>query len=107
MLCRSGGHNHDGLWGSNNDGVNNGVVGNCEGSRYQGTITRSDGSHTHWTNTGIYDNRGNYNDGNGSWEVRSDGASAYSHTHQLTINSDGGTESRPSNYTIRVWKRIA
>ena len=102
-----GGHNHDGLWGSNNDGVNNGVVGNCEGSRYQGTITRSDGSHTHWTNTGIYDNSGNYIGGNGSWNVGSGGASAYSHTHPLNINSDGGTESRPLNYTIRIWKRVS
>ena len=102
-----GSHNHDALWGNNNDRDENGVVGNCMGNRYQGTITRTDGSHTHWTNTGIYDNSGNYIGGNGTWDVNSGGASAYSHTHPLTINSDGETESRPSNYTIRVWKRIA
>ncbi len=25
--------------------------------------------------------------------------------HAHTINSDGGTEARPMNYTVRVWKR--
>lgn len=27
--------------------------------------------------------------------------------HAHTINSDGGTEARPMNYTVRVWKRTA
>lgn len=29
----------------------------------------------------------------------------YDHKHNIT--ADGGTEARPDNYTIRVWKRTA
>jgi hypothetical protein len=60
-----------------------------------------------WSRPRIYDHWGNEIGGQGDnlyWGVGSGGASAYSHTH--TINSDGGTEARPSNYTIKVWKRI-
>ena len=32
---------------------------------------------------------------------------SYSHGHSLSINKDGGTEARPVNYTVRIWKRIA
>ena len=34
-----------------------------------------------------------------------------SHTHSVTISGNtgdsGGTEARPSNYTIKIWKRTA
>ena len=29
------------------------------------------------------------------------------HSHSVTINNDGGTEARPDNYAIKVWKRTA
>lgn len=29
------------------------------------------------------------------------------HTHTVTINSDGGTEARPDNYAIKIWRRTA
>ncbi len=35
---------------------------------------------------------------------KTDGVSQ-SHTH--TISSDGGTEARPENYSIRLWKRVS
>lgn len=57
------------------------------------------------TNTSIYDNDVNYIGGNGTWNVDSGGASAYSHSHGIT--SDGGNEARPDNFTQRKWVRIA
>ena len=29
------------------------------------------------------------------------------HKHTVSISSDGGTEARPDNYTIRIWKRVS
>lgn len=29
------------------------------------------------------------------------------HSHSVTINDDGGTEARPDNYAIKIWKRTA
>lgn len=29
------------------------------------------------------------------------------HSHSVTINSDGGTEARPDNYAIKIWRRTA
>ncbi|MBR5965727.1 MAG: hypothetical protein IK015_06390 [Treponema sp.] len=33
------------------------------------------------------------------------GGASTRHTH--SISSDGGTEARPKNYTVKIWKRIA
>lgn len=30
-----------------------------------------------------------------------------SHTHTITVNADGGSEVRPVNQTVRIWKRTA
>lgn len=34
------------------------------------------------------------------------GTTSGDHSHTVTINSDGQVESRPDNYTYRIWKRI-
>ena len=43
---------------------------------------------------------------------RTDGASAYSHSHNVYLRGsvslgNGDTETRPTNYTIQIWKRTA
>lgn len=30
-----------------------------------------------------------------------------SHTHTVTVNNYGDNETRPENYTVRIWKRTA
>ena len=34
------------------------------------------------------------------------GTTSGDHSHTVTINNDGEAESRPDNFTIRIWKRI-
>lgn len=46
--------------------------------------------------------------GDGRWIGYIDNAGInVQHTHKISVNNDGGDESRPDNYTIRVWKRTA
>lgn len=46
--------------------------------------------------------------GEGRWIGYIDNAGInVEHTHKISVNNDGGDESRPDNYTIRVWKRTA
>ena len=50
-------------------------------------------------------------DGNGSYPYLYACSADIEHTHNYdhkhNITSDGGTEARPDNYTVRIWKRIA
>lgn len=50
-------------------------------------------------------------DGNGSYPFLFDCYINVSHTHSFsasgTTDSAGNTENRPSNYTIRIWRRIS
>jgi hypothetical protein len=34
-------------------------------------------------------------------------AHTHNYDHKHNITADGGTEARPDNYTVRIWKRIA
>lgn len=55
---------------------------------------------------GVY-NSGN-KPGDGRWIGYIDNAGInVQHTHSISVNDDGGNESRPDNYTIRIWKRTA
>ena len=51
---------------------------------------------------------GGNNIGNGRWIGYIDYAGInVEHNHKISVDNDGGDESRPVNYTIRVWKRTA
>jgi hypothetical protein len=71
----------------------------------------------YWTNA-VGSGRLSLNGQQGSYSKGSEGDTPHngfninlSHTHNYDhkhdITADGGTEARPDNYTIRVWKRTA
>lgn len=52
--------------------------------------------------------RGGNDIGSGRWIGYIDYAGInVEHNHEIYVNNNGGNESRPVNYTIRVWKRTA
>jgi len=50
-------------------------------------------------------------DGNGSYpqlyKITMNISHTHNYDHKHDITADGGTEARPDNYTLRVWKRTA
>lgn len=76
-------------------------------------------SHNHTGNTSTNGNHAHtigfayefYGDENGYRNVTNRGSTwtseAGNHSHSFTTNYTGGDETRPANYTIRVWKRTA
>lgn len=101
-----GGHEH--TYSSGGSGTGSGLPLGTAGVGIWSASTAGGGGHAHWSNTGIYDNSLNYIGGNGTWNVGSGGASAYSHTHG--INSDGGGEAHNNMppYIVKFcWERVS
>lgn len=89
----SAGHflvNEGGIWGLVNEGHNSSV--GETGSSHTNTAYISVGNHTHsfagWSNAEMY-----------QWDLSGGG--------NYWTGYNGGTESRPNNYTYIIWKRIS
>ena len=112
-------HNH-GTWTSdvhNTSGVRVNDTGGISGDQYGIIRITMDYSSYGSSATGrfVMDGSGG---GGRQWGLRADGPDGagrfyadFRHTHNMqhihSIASDGGNESRPNNYTIRIYKRIS
>lgn len=99
-------HNHTyQIYGSGHNTSSGNITDESARNRAAADTTTSWASLNHTHSWGNWDSTPRYWGNEGAERYNTGGASAVSHTHG--IDSDGGSEARPDNFTQRKWVRIA